>query len=153
MTDNAAPEPRADESGLPYVDEHRTTIEASPELVWTALRRYADSSLGVAGSHPLARMLGTEPPGGFEVAREVPNQHLSLSGRHRFSRYQLVFDLTAVTGGQTLLSARTYAVFPGPHGRIYRALVIGTRGHVVAVKHMLRCIRRASLEPTSPAAG
>ena len=39
------------------------------------------------------------------------------------------------------------AAFPGPLGRVYRALVIGTRGHVVAVMHMLRSVRQMTLEP------
>jgi hypothetical protein len=154
MTDDAGSGPLADDrSGLPYVDEHRTRIAASRDVVWTALRRYVDSSLGVAAGNPLARLLATEPLGGFEVAQEVQNQRLSMAGRHRFARYLLVFELADVEGGTTLLSARTYAAFPGPHGRTYRALVIGTRGHVVAVKHMLRTIRRSSLELTDPARG
>jgi hypothetical protein len=146
-----ASDPLGDEhGGLPYVDEHRTTIAASRDLVWRALRHYVDSSLGVGERHPLARLLGTEPPGGFEVAQEIPGRHLSLAGRHRFSRYRLVFDLADVAGGKTLLSARTYAAFPGLHGRTYRALVIGTRGHVVAVNRMLRTVGRRSLKPTDP---
>lgn len=135
-------------AGLPYIDEHRIEIAAPRDLVWTALRRYADSSLRLAV--PLDRLLGTEPPSGFAVAREVPSKHLGLAGRHRFSRYLLEFDLVDGTGGTTLLSARSYAAFPGLHGRAYRAMVIGAGGHVVAVKYMLRSIRRASLELTGP---
>jgi hypothetical protein len=129
---------------LPFVDEHRIEIAASRGLVWTALRRYADSSLRLAG--PLRPLLGTEPPAGFEVTREVPNRHLGLAGRHRFARYLLAFDLTDGVAGATVLSARSYAAFPGPHGRAYRALVIGTRGHVVAVRYMLRAIRRSVVD-------
>jgi hypothetical protein len=137
-------DPAGDQSGPPFVDEHRIEIAAPRGLVWTALRRYVDSSLRLAG--PMRRLLRTEPPAGFEVTREVPNRHLALAGRHRFARYLLAFDLADGAAGMTLLSARTYAAFPGPHGRAYRAVVIGTRGHVVAVKHILRGIRRASLE-------
>ncbi len=130
---------------LPFVDEHRIRIAASRELVWTALRRWVDSSLGVGANNPLARLLGTEPRTGFEVTREVPNQHVGLAGRHRFSRYVLVFEIDDGAGGATVLRARTYAAFPGPHGRVYRALVIGTGAHAVAVAHMLRSVRRLSL--------
>jgi hypothetical protein len=137
-------ESAGDQSGLPYVDEHRIEIAAPRDLVWTALRRYADSSLRLAG--PMRLLLRAEPPAGFAVAREVPNRHLALAGRHRFSRYLLAFDLADGADGTTVLSARSHAAFPGPHGRAYRALVIGTRGHVVAVKHILRGVRRASLE-------
>jgi hypothetical protein len=131
----------------PYVDTHRLTIAAPRERVWAALRRYADSSLGVPGNHPLATVLGTEPPRGFEVAEEVRGERLAMAGRHRFSDYRLVFELADAEGGRTVLSALTYAAFPGPLGRVYRALVIGTRGHVVAVMHMLRSVRRMTLEP------
>jgi hypothetical protein len=130
---------------LPYVDTNQTRIAAPRDLVWTALRRYVDSSIGVGESNPLTWLLGTEPRSGFEVTRDVPNQQLSLAGRHRFARYLLVFDLVDVADGETLLSARTYSDFPGPHGRVYRALVISTRLHVVATKHMLRSVRRLSV--------
>jgi hypothetical protein len=87
---------------LPYVDTHQTRIGASRDLVWTALRRYVDSSLGVGESNPLAWLLSTEPRTGFEVSRDVPNQQLSLAGRHRFARYLLVFDLADIADGGTL---------------------------------------------------
>lgn len=134
-----------DTGGLPYVDEHQTTIAASRDLVWAALRRYAGSSLTLGERNPLAWLLGAVPRTGFEVYREVPNQQLSMAGRHRFARYLLVFELADVANGETVLSARTYADFPGPHGRVYRALVIGTRAHVLAVQRMLRSIRLSSL--------
>ena len=134
-----------DTGELPYVDEHQTRIAASRDLVWTALRRYVDSSLRVGEGNPLAWLLGTVPRAGFEVSREVPNQQLSMAGRHRFARYLLVFELADVASGETVLSARTYADFPGLHGRVYRALVIGTRAHVVAVQGMLRSVRHSSL--------
>ena len=126
-----------------FVDEHHVLIAAPRAVVWRALRRYADSSLlGTRGS-PLAGLLGTEPPGGFGVADKAPDEQLRLAGRHRFSRYQLVFGLSDDADG-TLLSARTYADFPGLHGRVYRALVIGSGAHVLAVRHMLRSVRSSS---------
>ena len=39
------------------------------------------------------------------------------------------------------MTAVTYADFPGPRGRAYRAAVIGSRGHVVAVRRILAAIR------------
>ncbi len=68
-----------------------------------------------------------------------------LTGRHRFSRYRLEFELGDLANGETVLSARTYAAFPGIAGQVYRALVIGSRAHVVAVQGILRSIRRSSL--------
>jgi hypothetical protein len=131
---------------LPYVDEHHTTIAAPRAEVWTALRRYVDRSLGVGSGNPLAIVLGTVPRSGFEVSREVAGHELSLSGRHRFSRYRLVFALADGAAGETVLTARSFAAFPGPHGRAYRALVIGTRAHVVAVNGMLRAVRRLTTQ-------
>jgi hypothetical protein len=36
-------------------------------------------------------------------------------------------------------------VFPGLHGRLYRLLVIGSGGHGVATRHILRSISRKAL--------
>jgi len=136
---------------LPYVDEHAITIAAPRDLVWAALRRYAARSIGLSGGSPLAGALGTVPRSGFEVAEAVPGDRLTLSGQHRFSRYALVFELRDAAGDGTVLTAKTYAAFPGPHGRVYRVLVIGTRAHVLATDHMLRAVRRLSLTMTSAA--
>jgi hypothetical protein len=129
---------------LPYLDEHSITIAVPRDLVWPALRRYAATSIGVFDRSPLALLLGTEPPSGFGLAEAVPGDRLTLTGRHRFSRYALVFELHAVEDGSTVLRAKTYAEFPGLHGRIYRALVVGTGAHALATNHMLRAIQRLS---------
>lgn len=133
------------EQELPYVDEHRITIAAPRTQVWSGLRRYVDSVLAATERSTLARLLGTEPRAGFQIASALPPSQLDLTGRHRFSCYRLVFELADAPGGQTMVTARTHASFPGPHGRVYRALVIGTRAHVVATNGILRGIRRASL--------
>jgi len=131
---------------LPYIDEHAARIPVSRDAVWTALQRYAASSLSGEDGSPLARILGTEPRAGFEVLDSVPGERLTLVGRHRFARYMLTFELADATVGATQLRAQSYAAFPGVHGRVYRALVIGTRLHVVATNHLLRSIRRLSIE-------
>jgi hypothetical protein len=38
--------------------------------------------------------------------------------------------------------ARTWAEFPGPAGAAYRALVIGSGGHRLVVRRMLRRVAR-----------
>ena len=131
---------------LPYVDEHAVRIPVSRDLVWTALQRYVASSLGSTEGSPVTRILGTEPRAGFEVLESVPAQRLTLVGRHRFSRYMLDFELADAADAATQLRAQTYAAFPGVAGRVYRALVIGTRLHVVATNRILRSIRRLSIE-------
>jgi hypothetical protein len=127
-------------SDLPYVDTHQTTVDASRERVWSALLRYVDTSLGAHNAVPLAWVLGTKPQSGFEAIDEIPQQQLTLAGRHRFAKYRLIFDLTDTPNGQTVLSAHTYSAFPGPHGRLYRLLVITTHFHALATTQLLHTI-------------
>jgi hypothetical protein len=131
-------------SDLPFVDDYSTTIAAAPATVWPVLRRYADRSLRLTA--PLGWLLGTEPRSGFAVAAETPERQLVLTGRHRFSTYRLVFNLTAAPSGATTLAAQTYAIFPGPASAIYRRLVIGTPGHRIAVRRMLSAVAKLSTQ-------
>ena len=55
--------------------------------------------------------------------------------------------LEDTTDGGTRVRALTHAVFPGVHGRLYRAAVIGSRGHVVAVRLVLRALERRVADP------
>jgi hypothetical protein len=130
---------------LPFIDEHTIPIAAPRDVVWTALQHQVATSVRVGDGSPFAKLLGTDPPAGFEVVDSSPPERLTLGGCHRFSRYRLVFDL-ADNGEATQLSARSYAEFPGLHGRIYRALVIGTGLHVVATNRILRSVRRTALD-------
>jgi hypothetical protein len=138
---------------LPFVDEHATRIAAPRDVVWPALQRYVERWLRAAEDHPLTRVLGTEPRAGFAIAERVAPERLALAGRHRFARYRLVFELADAPGGATELRALTFAAFPGARGRVYRLLVIGTRGHVLATRHLLRGARRASLRAAERAGG
>jgi hypothetical protein len=136
----------SDVAGLPFVDEHAITIAAPRDLVWRALQRYVARSLRVPAGNPIARLLSTQPRAGFEVVDTVPIRCLTLAGRHRFSRYLLRFGLTDSAEGSTRLCAQTFAAFPGIGGQVYRALVIGTGAHHAATNHILRSVRRLSLE-------
>lgn len=143
---------------LPYIDEHSTTIGATRERVWAALAVTLRANLGHAVPAAIARAWGLQPsrslgdrraalaPGdaipGFTVAQAQAPERLALCGRHRFSRYALVFELDAGGDDRCTLRARTSAEFPGLAGRIYRALVIGTGGHRLAVRRLLRDIAR-----------
>jgi hypothetical protein len=123
--------------------------------VWQALIETAGQAGGLSLGPVTARALGctdasaSGPPGqigstipGFIVTRSIAPAVLALMGEHRFSRYALIFYATETPAGPVRLSAETRAEFPGLKGRIYRALVIGTRGHVIATRSILRAVRK-----------
>ena len=124
-------------SDLPFVDDHVLTVPGSPGTVHAAIDRYVHGTWVRARRRWVEHLLGTRDPGGFHVAESVPGSLLALEGRHRFSRYRLAFHLEP-DGDGTRVTARTHAAFPGPHGAVYRALVVGTRLHVVATRRILR---------------
>ena len=64
-------------------------------------------------------------------------RRLALRGRHPFATYRLVYELDPEADG-VRLRALTFADFPGLRGRVYRALVIGSGGHRIVVRRMLR---------------
>lgn len=156
---------------LPHVDEHAVAIEADPDAAWAALERVAERSFASATTARLARLLGCADtavtgarplaPGsafpGFHVERAERPRELALAGSHRFSQYALIFRLDDLGGGRTRLRAETRARFPGLKGRAYRALVIGTGGHVVATRRIIDAAkRRAERDPPTllaPVAG
>ena len=139
---------------LPYIDEHSQVVGATPDRTWAALVALGRSMREPAG--PFGSLLGLQParatgdwagsvePGatlpGFAVERSCPPSRLTLKGRHRFSRYALDFELEDAGAHGTRIRARTWATFPGLHGRSYRALVIGTGAHRVMVRRMLRSV-------------
>jgi hypothetical protein len=140
---------------LPSVDEHGTEIAADPEQVWEALAAVLPRVFATRRSTRLAKLLGdavTEANGeptvigstlpGFIVSRSIRPSVLTLLGQHRFSRYALVFRIDQLGIGRSRLRAETRAEFPGLKGRIYRALVIGTRGHLLVVRRILSAARR-----------
>jgi len=140
---------------LPLIDEHCAVVSASPDAVWPAAVSVLAGSFSGRASTRVAGALGcaeTERRGdpatigstlpGFVVARSVEPAAIALLGEHRFSRYALVVTIAERAKGRSLVCAETRAVFPGITGSVYRALVIGTRGHVALVKRLLTAIRR-----------
>jgi hypothetical protein len=143
-------------AALPRIDEHPVEVEASREVVWSVIENSLPAFTGGRRSTAIARLLGchdldttAKPP--VEVGATIPGFHVSqaqspsllkLDGAHRFSQYRLTFHIDELGRDRSRLRAETHAVFPGPHGRLYRALVIGTGGHVVAVRRMLHTIKR-----------
>jgi hypothetical protein len=140
---------------LPFVDEHYVEVAASPELVWDSLIRTLEGVSDGRTGAPISRALGcaqTEVEGevgeigstvpGFVVTRAIRPAVLALMGQHRFSEYALIFSILEKPSGLVLLSAQTRAEFPGRRGRVYRGLVIGSRGHVLVTSRILRAVRR-----------
>ena len=84
------------------------------------------------------------------VAELIPERLLVLQGSHHFSDYALSFRLEPLGAVRTRVIAETRAVFPGLKGRAYRALVIGTRMHVLVVRRVLREQVRQHLGPSRP---
>jgi hypothetical protein len=139
---------------LPYIDEHSVRIGAAREAVWSALTSVLRTDFGGSAPALLAPLLGAEPARlqgewrgtprlgdtlpGFAVAEIGPPERLALRGQHRFSRYALVFELDASDAAHCTLRAQTWAEFPGAAGGVYRAFVIGSRGHRAIVRRILR---------------
>lgn len=76
-------------------------------------------------------------------------KRLVLEGAHLFATYRLAFELRDGGSGDTQLAALSWAAFPGLRGTVYRALVIGTGGHRVAVRRMLKQIAAGAEKPES----
>jgi hypothetical protein len=146
----------ASASDLPWVDEHAIELDATPAVAWPALLRTVEGITAGRGAPTYARAVGcadAEAGGprplevgstvpGFHVAALTPERLLVLRGSHHFSDYALVFRLEPLGGVRTRLIAETRAEFPGVKGRAYRALVIGTRMHVLAVRRVQRGVAR-----------
>jgi hypothetical protein len=141
---------------LPYVDEHAAVIDAGADSTWDALLRVAESSVSSGAAPHFARLVGCadrEAGGprplakgsavpGFHVATADAPRELALAGSHHFSSYALVFHLDDLGPDRTRVRAETRAEFPGLKGSAYRAMVIGTRMHVLVTRRMLSATKR-----------
>ena len=115
---------------LPYIDQHAITIDANREETWSALLRVMCRDPQDPSSVPI----------GFVLDEARSRERFALNGHHPFAVYRWVFELEDQPAGRTRVRALTWADFPGIHGKIYRALVIGTGGHRVAVRWTLKRI-------------
>jgi hypothetical protein len=151
-------------SRLPYIDAHRREIRAPPERVWDALiptlghlwpdlpaslvRAWGLEPRELRGSWDSGVQVGDTIPG-FSVRASECNRLLSLAGRHRFSEYELEFELESSADlAATTLEARSFAAFPGLKGAAYRALVISSRGHRIGVRRILAQVARRAQRAT-----
>jgi hypothetical protein len=112
-------------AGLSFIDELSVEVAASTERTWEVVQ-------------------ARSPRVGFLVAREESGSSRVLEGQHPFSRYRLSYNIDPLGAQRVRLRARTDAVFPGPHGALYRALVISTGAHKLVVRRMLRQLKRAA---------
>ena len=122
---------------LPYIDEHVISVDANRADTWSALLM-----LWCQDPHDASAVRAPF----FSLDETMPMQRFALTGRHLFAVYKLVFefdgldDLDDLAPARTRLCARSWADFPGVHGKVYRALVIGTGGHRIAVRRLLKSI-------------
>lgn len=140
------------DTDLPFIDEHQVLVNASAQTVWGALASQFTGQSKPAFTTYL-RVISAEPRRssgtpldldaavrGFRVTDSTPTERVALTGRHRFSRYRLVFDLTA-RDGKTVVRARTYASFPGLLGTAYQGLVIKSGAHRMMTRRLLGTVR------------
>lgn len=141
---------------LPFIDRHSLVVSAPPEAVWRALLELIDRPPAGGISAVFVRLVGCEdstPSGprplalgstlvGFHIDQFEPDRLLVLAGRHRFSRYQLTFELQPAGEGRARLTALTHAEFPGLLGRFYRLLVISSGIHLLVTRFVLGSIGR-----------
>jgi hypothetical protein len=120
---------------LPYIDEHAITVDTNRGETWSALLRVMCRDPHDPSTVPI----------GFVLDEACEPERFALKGRHLFAVYRWVFELDAEAAGRTRVRAITWAAFPGVHGRIYRALVIGTGAHRVVVRRTLKRIAAAAL--------
>lgn len=119
---------------LSYIDEHATEVDANRDRTWKALL-----AVVCKDPHDPATV-----PSGFVLDTAEEPARFAMHGQHWFSRYELVFDLEDRGENRTRVRATSRADFPGLHGKIYRALVVGSGGHAFVVRRMLGRIAAAA---------
>jgi hypothetical protein len=142
-------------ASLPYVDEHSIEVDSPPGQTWNALLVVAERSFAGGAAPRFARLVGCEDTAaagprplavgsvipGFHVEVAEPGRELALLGSHHFSNYALTVRLDDLGGGRTRLCAETRAEFSRFKGGVYRALVIGTRMHVLVTRRLIAAVK------------
>jgi hypothetical protein len=128
---------------LNYIDEHAISVAASRAETWPAVLR----TLCRDPQDPSA------VPFGFALDEARPPERFALKGRHPFATYRWVFELDNEAPQRTCVRSATWAHFPGLHGKIYRALVIGTGAHRVVVRWTLKRIATRALADRTQISG
>lgn len=139
---------------LPFIDEHSVEVAASASETWRALiGTFGESGDGLFAAY--ATVIGADPRRsegpldrtgstrvGFRVSEAIEPELLRLTGRHCFSEYSLEWKVTQLPGERSQLIATTRARFPGIHGRVYKALIIGSGAHARITRRMVAAIAR-----------
>jgi hypothetical protein len=142
---------------LPRLDEHAVDVAAPPEAVWDAVRRVLGGAFDATPARWAARLVGCAPAAasgwdraavgasvpGFAVVTAQRPHLLVVAGRHRFSRYGIVFRIEPAGRGARC-RAESRAAFPGLLGALYRQAVVGSGGHVLGVRRLLRQVARTA---------
>jgi hypothetical protein len=124
---------------LPYIDEHAITVAVNRAETWPAVLRTLCRDPRDPSTVPI----------GFRLDEARSPERFALKGHHLFARYLWAFELDDEAPHRTRIRSATWAHFPGLHGKIYRALVIGTGLHRVVVRATLaRIAARALAERT-----
>ncbi|MFF0527587.1 hypothetical protein ACFYT3_04280 [Nocardia amikacinitolerans] len=112
---------------LSYIDQHAREVDANRDRTWKALLKVMCKD-----PHDPASV-----PSGFVLDAADEPARFAMSGQHWFSRYELIFELEDEGQSRTRVLATSRGDFPGLHGKIYRALVVGSGGHAFMVRRML----------------
>jgi hypothetical protein len=147
-------------TALPRIDEHEISVDVSAEEAWPFVLAGFEGLSTRPGWRAFARAIRCTPDRasgklvavgstipGFRVTRCLQPTEWGLEGRHLFSSYGLTFRITPLDAAHCRIQAESRAAFPGLHGTAYRALVIGTGGHVIAVRGILRRIKNEAERP------
>jgi hypothetical protein len=142
---------------LPPIDEHYVDVDAPAEATYAALFPAIERAFAGKFAHSYCERVGaleTEVTGdlhhpggtlpGFTVTRAIAPVMLALAGEHRYAKYAVVFRIDLLPGQRSRVKLETRADFTPGKGRIYKAAVIGTHGHVLVVNRMLRSIKRGA---------
>jgi len=129
----------------PFLDEISRVVPAPADAVCGAVE-----SFFAAEPRPIARrygqLVGVQGERAFNLHEADRPHRLVFTADHRYAHATLTFLIEEDVSGTTLLRLQSRADFPGAFGKLYRAAVIGTRFHVLAVRWMLRKIAdRATL--------
>jgi hypothetical protein len=142
---------------LPPIDEHAIEIDAPAEAAWAALfptlerafdTRSAQRYAAKVNARETKRKGDLHHPGGtlpgFTITRAIAPVMLAMAGEHHFAKYAVVFRIDLLPGQRSRVRLETRAEFVGGKGRFYRVAVLGTRGHVLMVRRLLRQIKRGA---------